>query len=285
MRLRFPCSKIRQGRWPTDYMLCARQRSLCSISSGSSVITAESTINTPPAPCAPSQSKNDLRQALDELLAGKPVSQPDTKVVGCLIGRCHTPDEKCAVTYANQIAPLLEAALRRMPSSRADCSLLAHRLRRSMRLGRHDRRSGGGGANAPVARRSRASATSPASVAYRRMRNGLSKPGSRPARRAAIRRTNRPARASWCSKKTAVSAAESSASSENAPSLRRPSNRPGRSLVSRTPCFRCAGRRLRCPLKGSSSTSFSTDGSGVQGGSLGHCGRSAAGKSRRSCIM
>ena len=56
----------------------------------------------------PEAKQNDLRQALDELLAGKPVSQPDVKVVGCLIGRSHTPDETCPVTYSNQIAPLLE---------------------------------------------------------------------------------------------------------------------------------------------------------------------------------
>jgi peroxiredoxin len=56
----------------------------------------------------PEPKQNDLRQALDELLADKPVSQRSTKVVGCLIGRSHKPDETCAVTYSNQIAPLLQ---------------------------------------------------------------------------------------------------------------------------------------------------------------------------------
>lgn len=46
----------------------------------------------------------DLRTALDELLAGRPVSQPQTEVKGCLIGRVKEPRADSEVTYSNQIA-------------------------------------------------------------------------------------------------------------------------------------------------------------------------------------
>ena len=48
----------------------------------------------------------DLARALDELLAGKPVSTPTTDVVGCLIGRAKRPAADSAVTFAKDIAPI-----------------------------------------------------------------------------------------------------------------------------------------------------------------------------------
>lgn len=53
--------------------------------------------------------RNDLRIALDELLAGKPVSKPAIASVGCHIGRVQTPNENSEVTYSNQIARLLQS--------------------------------------------------------------------------------------------------------------------------------------------------------------------------------
>jgi peroxiredoxin len=52
--------------------------------------------------------RRDLAAALDELLAGQPVSQPTTEVVGCHIGRAKSPKPEATVTYSNQIARLLQ---------------------------------------------------------------------------------------------------------------------------------------------------------------------------------
>lgn len=51
-------------------------------------------------------TREDLRAAIDELLAGKPVSIPETEPLGCLIGRVREPNENSDVTYSNQIARL-----------------------------------------------------------------------------------------------------------------------------------------------------------------------------------
>jgi peroxiredoxin/mono/diheme cytochrome c family protein len=48
--------------------------------------------------------RNDLSEALDELLAGKPVSKPTTPAVGCFIGRVHAPAATGTVTYAKDVA-------------------------------------------------------------------------------------------------------------------------------------------------------------------------------------
>ncbi len=48
----------------------------------------------------------DLARALDELLAGKPVSKPTTDVTGCLIGRAKQPAADGPVTFAKDIATL-----------------------------------------------------------------------------------------------------------------------------------------------------------------------------------
>jgi peroxiredoxin len=51
--------------------------------------------------------RNDLQRALDELLAGRPISVPETDAVGCLIGRDRDPSALSAVTYAKDVAPIL----------------------------------------------------------------------------------------------------------------------------------------------------------------------------------
>jgi mono/diheme cytochrome c family protein len=49
---------------------------------------------------------NDLKQAIDELLAGKSVTVAETPAVGCLIGRPRESQSTASVTYSNQIARL-----------------------------------------------------------------------------------------------------------------------------------------------------------------------------------
>src|SRR5439155_13190272 len=53
-------------------------------------------------------TRHDLKEALDELLAGKPVTTPTTDVVGCLIGRSPAARAE-AVTYTKHVAPILQA--------------------------------------------------------------------------------------------------------------------------------------------------------------------------------
>ncbi len=52
--------------------------------------------------------RQDLKIAITELLAGKPVSVASTKPLGCFIGRIREPDPNSSVTYSNQIARLLQ---------------------------------------------------------------------------------------------------------------------------------------------------------------------------------
>jgi peroxiredoxin len=52
--------------------------------------------------------RNDLKDALDELLAGKAVTTPITEPVGCVIGRIKKPQPDAKVTYSNQIARILQ---------------------------------------------------------------------------------------------------------------------------------------------------------------------------------
>ena len=55
----------------------------------------------------PSSTQRDLANALDDLLAGKPVSKPNTKVVGCHIGRVRKSPPTGDITYTNQISRLV----------------------------------------------------------------------------------------------------------------------------------------------------------------------------------
>ena len=56
----------------------------------------------------PKASQHDLRQAIEELLANKPVSQPRTEAPGCFIGRVREPIESSEITYCNQIARIFQ---------------------------------------------------------------------------------------------------------------------------------------------------------------------------------
>lgn len=53
-------------------------------------------------------TREDLRAALDELLAGQAVSEPTTKALGCLIGRTRETNDDSPVTYTRDIAPIFQ---------------------------------------------------------------------------------------------------------------------------------------------------------------------------------
>ena len=55
----------------------------------------------------PQAQRRDLAEALNEVLAGKPVSQAITEAPGCLIGRLAAPKENAQVTYFQHVAPIL----------------------------------------------------------------------------------------------------------------------------------------------------------------------------------
>ncbi|MEO2048717.1 MAG: redoxin domain-containing protein [Pirellulales bacterium] len=52
--------------------------------------------------------QHHLKNAIEELLAGKSVSRPIDPAVGCIIGRVREPDPNALVTYSNQIARVLQ---------------------------------------------------------------------------------------------------------------------------------------------------------------------------------
>ena len=52
-------------------------------------------------------TRQDLRLAIEDLLAGRTVAIPRTEPMGCLIGRVREPDETSPVIYSNQIAKIL----------------------------------------------------------------------------------------------------------------------------------------------------------------------------------
>jgi thiol-disulfide isomerase/thioredoxin/mono/diheme cytochrome c family protein len=60
----------------------------------------------------PKASRNDLAEAIDDVLAGKAVAQPVTEVVGCPISRPARPKEAApkgqTVTYCKQVARILQ---------------------------------------------------------------------------------------------------------------------------------------------------------------------------------
>ncbi|HEY7309668.1 MAG TPA: redoxin domain-containing protein [Gemmataceae bacterium] len=53
-------------------------------------------------------TRRDLAEALDEVLAGKPVSVAKTKTAGCLIGRVAAPKAEGAITYAKHVSRILQ---------------------------------------------------------------------------------------------------------------------------------------------------------------------------------
>lgn len=53
-------------------------------------------------------SREDLREAIDQLLAGKEVSVPTTEAIGCILGRVRAPAADSPVVYTRDIAPILQ---------------------------------------------------------------------------------------------------------------------------------------------------------------------------------
>ena len=55
-----------------------------------------------------SAKRRDLKVAVEELLDGKPVSEPLTEVEGCFIGKVREPKPSSDVTYSKQVARILQ---------------------------------------------------------------------------------------------------------------------------------------------------------------------------------
>jgi len=53
--------------------------------------------------------RHDLREAMDELLAGKKVSVAQTEPLGCFIGRVREVNNNSSVTYSNQISRIFQS--------------------------------------------------------------------------------------------------------------------------------------------------------------------------------
>ncbi len=53
-------------------------------------------------------TRRDLARALDEVLAGQPVSQPFTDVAGCLIARAIKPKETGTITWAKHVSRIVQ---------------------------------------------------------------------------------------------------------------------------------------------------------------------------------
>ncbi len=60
-----------------------------------------------PGVIQPKPSRDDLRIAIEEQLAGKPVTIPRTEAAGCLIAKPRKIDPECNVTYCDQISQVL----------------------------------------------------------------------------------------------------------------------------------------------------------------------------------
>ncbi len=52
-------------------------------------------------------TREDLAQALEDMLAGRAVAQAQTEAPGCRIGRVHQPTADAPITYTKHVAPLL----------------------------------------------------------------------------------------------------------------------------------------------------------------------------------
>ena len=87
-------------------------------------------------------TRRDLAEALDEVLAGKPVSWPKTEPAGCFIARMSTPKTEGAVTFTEARQPHSSEELSGVPPARTDRPDGAADLRRRGRVGRDDPRSG-----------------------------------------------------------------------------------------------------------------------------------------------
>jgi hypothetical protein len=76
----------------------------------------------------PKATRDDLVQALEEVLAGKPVSVAETEADGCLLDRGHPAPPRSDVTFAKQVAPILQKRCQNChrPDQAAPFSLLTY---------------------------------------------------------------------------------------------------------------------------------------------------------------
>jgi thiol-disulfide isomerase/thioredoxin len=76
----------------------------------------------------PRATRDDLVQALEEVLAGKKVSLAETEADGCLLDRDRRPPARTDVTFAKQIAPILQQRCQtcHRPDQAAPFSLLTY---------------------------------------------------------------------------------------------------------------------------------------------------------------
>ncbi len=77
----------------------------------------------------PQITRHDLRQALDELLAGKPVSEPVTRAIGCRIQGEQETKKTGKVTYYRDVLPILQNNCQRChrPGEVGPFSLMTYR--------------------------------------------------------------------------------------------------------------------------------------------------------------
>jgi thiol-disulfide isomerase/thioredoxin len=76
----------------------------------------------------PKATRDDLVQAVEEVLAGKKVSVPETEADGCLIGRERNAGTVSGATYSKHVAPILQARCQvcHRPEQSAPFSLLTY---------------------------------------------------------------------------------------------------------------------------------------------------------------
>jgi hypothetical protein len=76
----------------------------------------------------PKATRSDLAEAIDEVLAGKPVSVPETEADGCLIDRGRAATAKREVTYSRDVAAILQSRCQtcHRPGQVAPFSLLSY---------------------------------------------------------------------------------------------------------------------------------------------------------------
>ena len=94
------------------------------------VTAAGSTTATAPARAAPRPTRDDLALALDEVLAGKKVSVAETEADGCLLDHEPKKSAKTTVTYAKDVARILQQRCQSLPSARPGGAVLPADLRR-----------------------------------------------------------------------------------------------------------------------------------------------------------
>ena len=73
----------------------------------------------------PNSGREDLKLAIEDILAGRPVEVAETTVEGCPIPVAKIPTPEKPVLYGEQVAAPVAEALRRMPPSSAEGPFLA----------------------------------------------------------------------------------------------------------------------------------------------------------------